>query len=143
MRSGNQKNHGIDLRVKGSGRGQYKAGQESSRTPDTFLGLTRLSRKPVNPQELPAQATRVCPISSLKSAFEPHRTLSTPRLNPRFCLELGQTRKSYYKINATLSPIFIPRSLTNPAFASKTKLASCLGATMIFLESAEVAAIFS
>src|SRR3989344_5133154 len=107
------------------------------------LGLTRLSRKPVNPQELPAQAARVCPISSLKSAFEPHRTLSTPRLNPRFCLELGQTRKSYYKLNAALSPIFIPRSLTNPAFASKTKLASCLGATMIFLESAEVAAIFS
>ena len=75
MRSGNQKNHGIDLRVKGSGRGQYKAGQESSRTPDTFVGLTRLSRKPVNPEELPAQATRVCPISSLKSAFDTRHTL--------------------------------------------------------------------
>ena len=39
-----------------------------------LLGLTRLSRELVNPEALPAQATRVCPISSLKSAFETRRT---------------------------------------------------------------------
>src|SRR3989344_2986657 len=39
-----------------------------------ILGLTRLSRKPVNPEELPAQATMVCPISSLKSTFDTRRT---------------------------------------------------------------------
>ena len=38
------------------------------------IGLTRLSRKLVNPEELPAQATRVCPIFSLKSVFDTRRT---------------------------------------------------------------------
>ena len=41
-----------------------------------------------------SQAARVWPILSLKSTFETRRTSSTTRFKPRFCLNLGQTRKS-------------------------------------------------
>ena len=70
-----------------------------------------MSRKLVNLEALPAQATRVCPISSLKSAFDTRRTNVRLVSSLDFASNLGKR----------VSPIIIMQK-TNKSYAKRIKV---------------------
>ena len=91
------------------------------------IGLTRLSRKPVNPEELPAQATRVCPISSLKSTFDTRRTPVRLVSSLDFASNLGKRVSPNYNHSMTIDWKKIKRELGTPVFIKPANSGSSVG----------------